>query len=130
VITIDKSKVKIVVIVIGVLLICIGAWYMCSSRNVSDNGDGANAVTEQLGNARDAEQSAADSVESISTGLQDAQGTVDELTESNSNAQNTANNITESVSESYERATNSADIIRQCKQIVSTVRERGKSETN
>jgi hypothetical protein len=73
----EQGQPAIIIIAIVVLLICYLTWYMFRGRNVSDNGTGIDAVTNQLSTVGSEQQSALDGITTVESGLSGSQKSVD-----------------------------------------------------
>ena len=106
----ETATAVIVAVVLLVVVFCLG--YMLCLRHVSDHGGGADAVGNQLEQAGTAIQHAKDEIDTATSTAGAVAGTV-------ADTQGTAEYISSTVNDS-------ADLIRQCQQIVARVRARGK----
>ena len=106
----ETATLVIVAVVLLVAIFCAG--YLLGLRNVSDHGGGADTVGNQLAETGTAIQHAKD-------GISEAQGTAGAVAGTVADAQDTAEYISGTVNDS-------AELIRQCQQIVARVRARGK----
>lgn len=106
----ETATAVIVAVVLLVVVFCLG--YLLCLRHVSDHGGGADAVGNQLAETGTAIQHAKD-------GIDQAAGTAGAVAETVADAQGTAEYLSGTVNDS-------AELIRQCQQIVGRVRNRGK----
>ena len=109
----NREKITSIIIIVTFLLVA-GIWfhYCLRVRNVSDIGGGADAVGNQLTEAGTAIQHAKDGIES-------AQGTADQIGAGIGSAKESADYL-------QHTADTSAELIRQCQQIIAGIRARGK----
>ena len=111
----NKETATLVIVAVVLLVAVFIAGYMLGLRsgtNVSDHGGGADTVGNQLAETGTAVQHAKD-------GIDAAQGTAGAVAGTVADAQGTAEYISGTVNDS-------AELIRQCQQIVARVRARGK----
>ncbi len=109
------TRKEMAVAILGVFIFLVAvfcAGYMLGLRNVSDHGGGADTVGNQLAETGTAIQHAKD-------GISEAQGTAGAVAGTVADAQGTAEYLSGTVNDS-------AELIRQCQQIVGRVRNRGK----
>ena len=108
-----ETAIAILVCVI-VLVVAFSAGYLLGcerTKEIHDNGSGIEPIGNELENAGTNIQHAKD-------GINQAQGTADKIGAGISNAKESADYISGTVD-------NSADIIKQCQQIIERVRRRG-----
>ena len=109
----EKQKVAICFVVC--LLIMVGYWFFFPGRNdVSDIGQRADAVRNELDSAREEQRDQAEA-------LDRAENAADRSQQAIRDSQETADRI-----EEIERS--GAEIIRDCQSIIASVRSRGKAE--
>ena len=111
----NKETATLVIVAVVLLVAVFIAGYMLGLRsgtNVSDHGGGADTVGNQLAETGTAVQHAKD-------GIDAAQGTAGAVAGTVADAQDTAEYLSGTVNDS-------AELIRQCQQIVARVRARGK----
>ena len=112
----SEGKTDHVVAVVALVVFVVGfvSGYMLGLRHVSDHGSGADAVGNQLEQAGTNIQNAKDGIDQATSTAGAVAGTV-------ADAQGTAEYLSGTVNDS-------AELIRQCQQIVARVRARGKEK--
>ena len=108
----NEKTAALILISVIVLVVIFSAGYLLGLRHVSDHGGGADTVGNQLAETGTAIQHAKD-------GIDTAAGTAGAVAETVADAQGTAEYLSGTVNDS-------AELIRQCQQIVGRVRNRGK----
>ena len=108
----NEKTAALILIAVIVLVAVFCAGYLLCLRNVSDHGSGTDTVGNQLAETGTAIQHAKDGIDQAASTAGAVAGTV-------ADAQGTAEYLSGTVNDS-------ADIIRQCQQIVARVRARGK----
>jgi methyl-accepting chemotaxis protein len=126
VIKIDKKKNYL--IIAGVLLV-VGfiAWDVLCGGNISNNGNGADAVRTELESVSDKQQSAIDGLTNIEAGLDDSQREAGAISEGLGDVADSIGTVEERINDSETRAKSSAELISESQSILSRVRERGKT---
>ena len=109
----NEKIIKYAAVGIGILLCLIG-YFVWQSGNVSNNGNGADAVRTELDGARTAQQEQADTLRQAS-----------EATERSAGAVENSKRANQEIS-SIERT--DAELIRESQSILERVRERGRTE--
>ena len=106
----ETATAVIVAVVLLVVVFCLG--YLFCLRHVSDHGSGADTVGNQL-------EQAGTNIQHAKDGIGQAASTADAVAGTVADAQGTAEYISGTVNDS-------AELIRQCQQIIARVRARGK----
>ena len=113
----NKEKIRLY-LVVG-LLAFIFIWYMFSTRDVSDDGARIDNIRNELADVQRQQQSVNQRLGTIETGLAESEKRVEYIT-------TTVENADGRIAESQARAISYNKSIRECQQILRTVRERGK----
>ena len=109
----QNEKTATLILIVFACMVAAGfTGYLLGLRNVSDHGGGADTVGNKLAETGTAIQHAKD-------GIDQAAGTAGAVAETVADAQGTAEYLSGTVNDS-------AELIRQCQQIVGRVRNRGK----
>ena len=108
----NEKTATLILIVFACMVVAGFAGYLLGIRNVHDHGAGTDAVGNQLAETGTAVQHTKD-------GIDQAAGTAGAVAETVADAQGTAEYLSGTVNDS-------AELIRQCQQIIARVRARGK----
>ena len=110
----NKETAVAVIVAVVLLVVVFCAGYLLCLRNVSDHGGGVDAVGNQLAETGTAIQHAKDGIDTATSTADKVGAGIGAAKESAGYLQHTADT--------------SAELIRQCKQIVARVRARGKEK--
>ena len=111
------TRKEMAVAVLGVFIFLVAvfsAGYMLGIRNVHDNGNGTQPISNELGQV-------GTNIVNAASGIEAAQGHADQVGAGISNAKEQADYL-------YGSATTSAELIRQSKSIIENIRRRGKTD--
>jgi len=109
----NKEMAVIILVVVIFMVVIYSIGYMCGLRaNVHNNGNGADDIREQLGNAVQHQQQ-------ITAGIKEAAGTGSAIAESSSAIKESAGAIAGGVADA-------GILISDCQQIIGGIRNRGK----
>ena len=139
---IDKQTI-IKIAIAAIVIFCVGmlaGYWICSRRNLSDNGAAANAVTNGLDTIGQQQSAAGTAINGAGTAISDAQGTADSITgdignaqesaitvaDGLTNAQGTVDDLTNGIAASKNISTSSSDILARDIKILQEIRTNGK----
>lgn len=119
-----KSNKVVVIACIVFLFVGVACGWALRGKDLHNDGIGNATVDEQFERVGEYQSQAGKSIDAVGEGLADSIGRVDEAEARAVRIEDAVGSVTERNDESKELLTRSADIIRDSKQILATIRER------
>lgn len=115
---------RIIAIIVAVLVVGFGLWYLLTEPNVHDQRDRARDVTESLDRVGTEQQRAIESTERIQSGLEQSVVVIERIEERTGNAESAVSRVADGNEAAIRIVEDSQRRVAECESIIQGIRSR------